>query len=107
MHKAKKLRPLIRYRFLSSNDSSKRKGWRRNKVQQLLVRGYSQWDIAEELQIDQSTVSRDIQYLRQQAQENLKIHVEQKLREHKQPYGGITSFCFNFPGAKSSAQPIQ
>ena len=27
-------------------------------VQQLLVRGYSQWDVAEEQQIDQSTVSR-------------------------------------------------
>ena len=41
--------------------------WRRNKVQQLLVRGYSQWDVVEELQIDQSTVSRDVQYLRHQA----------------------------------------
>jgi alcohol dehydrogenase len=33
---------------LSSNGSNKRKGkmvdWRRNKLQQLLVRGYSQWD---------------------------------------------------------------
>jgi predicted transcriptional regulator len=51
---------------LSSNGSNK-KGkmvdWRRNKVQQLLVRGYSQWDVAEELQIDQFTVSRDAQYL--------------------------------------------
>jgi predicted transcriptional regulator len=60
---------------LSSNDSNKRKGkmvvWKRNKVQQLLVRGYSQWDVAEELQIDQSTVSRDVQYLRQNAQANL------------------------------------
>jgi predicted transcriptional regulator len=45
--------------------------WRRNKVQQLLVRGYSQWDVAEELRIDQSTVSRDIQYQRHQAQQNL------------------------------------
>jgi predicted transcriptional regulator len=41
--------------------------WRRDKVQQLLVRGYSQWDVAKELQIDQSTVSRDVQYLRHQA----------------------------------------
>jgi DNA-binding NarL/FixJ family response regulator len=54
-----------------SNKKGKMVDWRRNKVQQLLVRGYSQWDVAEELQIDQSTVSRDIQYLRQQAQENL------------------------------------
>jgi predicted transcriptional regulator len=51
--------------------------WGRNKVQQLLVRGYSQWDIADELQIDQSTVSRDIQCLRQQAQENLKSHIQE------------------------------
>jgi predicted transcriptional regulator len=72
---------------LSSNGSNK-KGkmvdWRRNKVQQLLVRGYSQWDVAEELQIDQSTVSRDIQYLRQQAQENLQKHIQQKLPEEYQ-----------------------
>jgi predicted transcriptional regulator len=70
---------------LSSNGSNK-KGkmvdWRRNKVQQLLVRGYSQWNVAEELQIDQSTVSRDIQYLRQQVQKNLQKHIHQNvLRE--------------------------
>lgn len=41
--------------------------WRRNKVQQLLVQGYGQWDIADELKIDQSTVSRDSHYLRQQS----------------------------------------
>src|SRR5918999_2025698 len=55
--------------------------WRRNKVQQLLVRGYSQWDIADELQIDQSTVSRDIQCIRQEAQENLQKHIQEKLPE--------------------------
>jgi uncharacterized metal-binding protein YceD (DUF177 family) len=73
---------------LSSNGSNKRKGkmvdWRRNKVQQLLVRGYSQWDVAEELQIDQSTVSRDIHYLRQNAQANLQKHIQQKLPEEYQ-----------------------
>jgi predicted transcriptional regulator len=73
---------------LSSNGSNKRKGkmvdWRRNKVQQLLVKGYSQWDVGEELQIDQSTVSRDIQYLRQQAQENLHKHIQQRLPEEYQ-----------------------
>jgi hypothetical protein len=72
---------------LSSNGSNK-KGkmvdWRRNKVQQLLVRGYSQWDVAEELQIDQSTVSRDIQYLRHQAQTDLQKHIQQKLPEEYQ-----------------------
>jgi predicted transcriptional regulator len=60
---------------LSSNGSNK-KGkmvdWRRNKVQQLLVRGYSQWDVAKELQIDQSTVSRDVQYLTSSPSESSK-----------------------------------
>ena len=41
----------------------------------------NQWDIADELQIDQSTVSRDIQCLRQQAQENLKTDIQNKLPE--------------------------
>jgi hypothetical protein len=58
--------------------------WRRNKVQQLLVRGYSQWHVAEELQIDQSTVSRDVHYLRQNAQANLQKHIQQQLPEEYQ-----------------------
>jgi hypothetical protein len=67
-----------------SNKKGKMVDWRRNKVQQLLVRGYSQWDVAEELQIDQSTVSRDIQYLRHQAQTDLQKHIQQKLPEEYQ-----------------------
>jgi hypothetical protein len=64
--------------------------WRRNKIQQLLVRGYSQWDIADELHIDQSTVSRDTQYLKQQAQENLKSHIQDKLpQEYHRCLAGI------------------
>jgi hypothetical protein len=58
--------------------------WRRNKIQQLLVRGYSQWDIADELQIDQSTVSRDVKCLRQEASKNLKSHIQNKLPEEYQ-----------------------
>jgi hypothetical protein len=68
----------------NSNKKGKMLEWRRNKVQQLLVQGYSQWDIADELHIDQSTVSRDIQCLRQQAQENLKSHIQDKLPEEYQ-----------------------
>ena len=62
----------------NGNKKARMMEWRRNKVQQLLVQGYSQWDIADELKIDQATVSRDSQYLRQQAHENLKTHIQQK-----------------------------
>jgi DNA-binding NarL/FixJ family response regulator len=37
--------------------------WRRNKVKELLARGYHQYDIANTLHISQPTISRDIQYI--------------------------------------------
>ena len=73
--------------MLYSSKKGKMVDWRRNIVQQLLIRDYSQWDVAEEIQIDQSTVSRDIQYLRQQAQENLQKPIQQKLPEEYQQFG--------------------
>jgi IS30 family transposase len=46
--------------------------WRRNKVQEFLIQGYSQWDIANNLKVDQSTISRDMDYLRQQAKDKVR-----------------------------------
>ena len=57
-----------------SNKKGKMVDWRRNKVQQLLLEAIVSGMLLEELQIDQSTVSRDIQYLKQQAQDNLKTY---------------------------------
>jgi predicted transcriptional regulator len=37
--------------------------WRRNKVKELLARGYRQYDIASTLHISQPTISRDIHYI--------------------------------------------
>lgn len=37
--------------------------WRRNKVKELLTRGYTQFEISRELRISQPTISRDISYL--------------------------------------------
>jgi transcriptional regulator len=45
--------------------------WHRAKVLELSSQGYSQVEIATNLQMDRSIISRDIAYLRQQAQENL------------------------------------
>jgi DeoR/GlpR family transcriptional regulator of sugar metabolism len=41
--------------------------WRRSKVSELSSRGYNQSEISRVLQISQSTINRDIIYLRQQA----------------------------------------
>jgi hypothetical protein len=67
------------------------------QVQQLLVRGYSQWEVVDELQIDQSTVSRDTQYLRLQAQENLKTHIQNKLpQEYERCLNAFSAFSLSF-----------
>jgi len=58
--------------------------WRRVKVLELSSQGYSQIEIAKNLQIDKSVVSRDMSFLRQQAQENLKLHIQNKLPEEYQ-----------------------
>ena len=38
--------------------------WRRNKVRELLIRGYSQYEISNILHINQPTISRDIDIIR-------------------------------------------
>ena len=58
--------------------------WRRNKVQELVVKGYNQYEIADTLKISQPTISRDLDFLKRQAQENLKTHIQNKLPEEYQ-----------------------
>jgi Trp operon repressor len=41
--------------------------WRRDKVQELCSKGYSQREISQVLQVRLATVNRDISYLRDQA----------------------------------------
>ena len=44
--------------------------WRRNKVRELLARGYHQDEIAQTLYISQPTISRDIHYIRKEIRKN-------------------------------------
>jgi hypothetical protein len=54
--------------------------WRRAKVMELLSKGKSnQSEIAGILQVDKSIICRDIAYLIQQAKENNKKHIEERL----------------------------
>jgi DNA-directed RNA polymerase specialized sigma24 family protein len=52
---------------------------RRSKVSQLSSQGYNQSEISRLLQISQSTINRDIIYLRQQAKENIKRYIDERL----------------------------
>jgi predicted transcriptional regulator len=55
--------------------------WRRNKVQELASQGYNQSEISRILQISQPTINRDITFLRQQAKENIKKYIDERLPE--------------------------
>src|ERR671933_1701918 len=55
--------------------------WRRDKVQELCSKGYSQREISQILQIVLATVNRDISYLRNQAKTNIKKYIDERLPE--------------------------
>src|SRR5919204_2962527 len=55
--------------------------WRRDKVQELCSKGYSQREISQVLQVGLATVNRDISYLRDQAKNNIKKYIDERLPE--------------------------
>jgi len=62
-----------------SEEKQERIAWRRTAVNTFLIKGYSQADIARELQLSESTISRDVDYLEEQAAESIKTHLEKAL----------------------------
>jgi hypothetical protein len=55
--------------------------WRRDKVQELCSKGYSQREISQVLQVGLATVNRDISHLRIQAKANIKRYIDERLPE--------------------------
>jgi predicted transcriptional regulator len=55
--------------------------WRRDKVQELCSKGYSQREISQVLQVGLATVNRDVSYLRDQAKGNIKRYIDERLPE--------------------------
>ena len=68
----------------SKNERQRIVEWRRSKVLELSSQGNSKPEISRTLQISLGTVNKDLSYLRQQAQENLQRHIQQKLPEEYQ-----------------------
>jgi hypothetical protein len=58
--------------------------WRRDKVIELRGIGLSYAEIAQQLQVSTSSIGTDVQYLREQAKENIKEYVTQHLPEQYQ-----------------------
>lgn len=64
--------------------------WRRNKTHELLIKGYHQSQIAQVLKISEPTVSRDVNYLREQARLNMHSHLQDRLpQEYENCMAGI------------------
>jgi hypothetical protein len=66
--------------------------WRRNQVLSKLAKGWTQADIARELQLHPSTISLDVQYLKEQVQKDLQIHIQERLPfEYSRAMTGINA----------------
>jgi Trp operon repressor len=53
--------------------------WRRDKIQELSSKGHSQREIASMLQIGVGSVNRDLTYLKQNAKDNIRQYIEERL----------------------------
>jgi hypothetical protein len=58
--------------------------WRRSKVLELSSQGYSEREVSEILKVSDSSVHRDLVFIRRQAKENLQRHIQDKLPEEYQ-----------------------
>ena len=66
--------------------------WRRSKVSELSSQGYNQSEISRVLQISQPTINIDLSYLRQQAKDNIKKYIDERLSdEYEKCMVGLTA----------------
>jgi DNA-binding NarL/FixJ family response regulator len=57
--------------------------WRRTQVLQLAADGYSEREIATQLQISQPTIHRDISHLRKQSTERIHKYIDERVPKNK------------------------
>lgn len=62
-----------------SNRNREQMEWRRNKVQELAVKGYRQTEIVQILQINKSTICKDVSFLKEHARNTIRNHIEDRL----------------------------
>ena len=65
--------------------------WRRDKVLEYTSQGFIQREIASKLQVAAITVAEDQIFLRQQAKENMRSHIDKLLEEYEKCLVGVTA----------------
>jgi hypothetical protein len=79
--------------------------WRRDKVQELCSKGYSQREISHTLQVGLATVNRDISKLRTQAKNNIKRYLDERLpEEYEKCLVGLTAITKEAWNAASNTE---
>jgi predicted transcriptional regulator len=63
--------------------------WRRNKVKELLARGYQQYDIANTLHISQPTISRDIHYIQTEMRKSAENYDKHRFEVYRNTLLGL------------------
>lgn len=69
--------------------------WRRNKVKELLIRGYSQYEISSILHISQPTISRDINNIYEQKEKRQKKYGRDLVLEVQNTLAGLAELIKN------------
>jgi CO dehydrogenase/acetyl-CoA synthase beta subunit len=86
--------------------------WRRSKVAELHSQGHSQPEISRILQVSLGTVNRDLSILRQQARENIKKYIDERLpEEYEKCLVGLNAItvvddAIRFVTQKSKERPL-
>jgi transposase len=83
---------------------------RRARVSELLAKGYSQADIAKVCVTSEPTISRDVQYLREQAIANMDEYVNSLPLEHKkvrETVDIVLRRCFEMLDGKDSENTLE
>ena len=66
--------------------------WRRKHVFELSSKGLNQVEIARKLQLHESTISRDLEFIREQSKENIRKYIEERLpEEYEKCLVGLTA----------------
>jgi predicted transcriptional regulator len=63
--------------------------WRRNKVKEMLIRGYSQYEISNTLHISQPTISRDINHVYEDKKKRQKKYGNELVLEVQNTLAGL------------------
>jgi len=82
--------------------------WRRSQVLELNSKGHNQSEISRILQVDRSIICRDIAYLREQAKQNIRKYIDERLpEEYEKCLVGLTAIQREAWNAAEKTQDVR